>query len=72
MEKKKLVTSISPIYAPTSKDRGAFSFTFVSLSVCLSIRLSVCSNLLKTLNIFLLLQNQFSYKAHIWYEGTSH
>ena len=39
---------------------------------CLSVRLSVCTNLTGKLSIFPLLLNLFSYKAHIWYKGTSH
>ena len=35
-------------------------------------RLAVCTNLTGKLNIFLLLLNKFTYKAHIWYEGISH
>ena len=42
------------------------------LSVRPSVPLSVCTNLTWKLNIFPLLLNSFSYKAHIWYEGTSH
>ena len=42
------------------------------LSVCLSICPSVCTNLMWKLNIFQLLLNLFTYKAHIWYEGVSH
>ena len=44
----------------------------VCLSVCLSVRpLSVCTHLTWKLNIFPLFLNWYSYKAHIWYEGTS-
>ena len=52
-------------YVPLSKDRG---HTVLPLSV----RPSVCTNLTWKLNIFPLLLNQFTYKAHIWYEGISH
>ena len=52
-------------YAPVSKDRG-------HIVLPLSVRLSVCTNLTWKLNIFPLVLNGFIYKAHIWYEGTSH
>ena len=39
---------------------------------CLSVRLSVCTNLMWKLYIFPLLLNWFTYKAHIWYEIISH
>ena len=52
-------------YAPISKDRG-------HVVLPLSVHLSGCTNLAWKLNIFPLLLNKFSYKAHIWYEGTSH
>ena len=42
---------------------GGGGILFYRPSICLS----VYTNLTRKLNIF-----QFSYKAHIWYEGTSH
>ena len=47
---------------PCIKRLGAFCFTMVCLSA---------KNFMWKLNILLLL-NSFSYKAHIWYEGTSY
>ena len=58
-EGKNIVTLY--FHAPVSKDRGH-----------IVLPLSVCTNLTWKLNIFPLLLNQFSYKAHVWYEGTSH
>ena len=48
-----------------------------NIVIRLSVHPSVCSsiglqNLTWKLNIFLLLLHLFSYKAHIWFEGTSH
>ena len=46
---------------------GAYCFIFVRMSI----HLSVCTKLTK-LYFFPLVLNFISYKAHIWYEGTSH
>ena len=48
------------------KGSRAYCFTVVCLSVRPSVHLSVCTNLTWKLNIFPLLLNWFSYKAHIW------
>ena len=53
------------LYAPALKDEGYI------LSVFMSVRASLLSNQ-KYNNISLLLLNEFSFKAHIKYEGTSH
>ena len=58
----------SKFLCPCIERSWAYCFTVVFLSV----RLSVCTNLTWKLIIFLLLLNLFTYKAHIWYEGTSH
>ena len=55
-------------YAPASKDHKEI---VLLMSVRLSFHLSV-QNLTKQLNIYLLLLNQFSYKAHISYASKSH
>ena len=54
---KNLNSAILDFYTLVSKDQGAYCSTVV----CLSVRLS-----------FVLLLNQYTYKAHIWYEGISH
>ena len=59
--RRKTVSSISLFHGPTSQDQGYI----VSLW-------SVCTNSTWKLNIFHLFLNQFSYKARVWYEGTSH
>ena len=65
-----LFIALGVFYAPVSKDRGHI---VLPLSVCPSICPSVCLHKLKwKLYIFPFLLNYFSYKAHIWYEGTSH
>ena len=58
---------LSIFLCPRIERSGAYCLTVVRL--CSSVRPSVC---LHKLNIFPLLLNSFSYKAHIWYEGTSH
>ena len=57
---------------PRIERSGSYCFTFVRPSVCLSVCLSVCTTFTSKCNIFPLLLNLFSYKAYIWYEGTSH
>ena len=66
--------SFHNFYALASKDRGHNVLPLsICMTVCSSIRLSIFQLKLNVrLNIFLLLLYLFSYKVHIWYQGTSH